>query len=328
MTNEELVMEIQRGDRDKLPELWEQVERFVSMQAHRRYLLSDGLGGVEAEDLYQSGYIALVAAADTYDPAAGRSFIGWLALALKTTFAEAGGYRSRKQAHDPLHRAGSMDAPMGDDEDSGTLGDSIADPGAAEDFRDAEHRVYLEQLHDALENALDQLPAPQANTLRQRFYLEQTLREIAAAEGVHPETVRQWQDKGLRGLRRWRIRRELQQFVEDRTPYYLRVGVSEFQRTGESAVERIVFKREKLAEPRPERPKLDREQLEAQAADVGEDYINAIEDPFVRIFFRLRFLHGFSWKEVAAAVGGGKPWTAVRDACLRYVKAHPASTQE
>lgn len=98
MSNEELVALIQAGERDRLSELWEQVERFVALQARQRILFSGGLGGVEVDDLYQSGYIALVAAVDSYDPATGRSFIGWLSLALKTAFAEAGGYRSRRQA--------------------------------------------------------------------------------------------------------------------------------------------------------------------------------------------------------------------------------------
>ena len=145
---------IQSGERDKLPELWEQVEKFVAQQAHRRHLLSGGVGGVEVEDLYQSGYIALVAAADTYDPDAGRAFIGWLSLALKTAFAEAGGYRSHKQVRDPLHHAGSLDVPTSEDSDT-AIGDLVADLNAAQDFRDVEDRLYLEQLHNALEKALD-----------------------------------------------------------------------------------------------------------------------------------------------------------------------------
>lgn len=51
----------------------------------------------------------------------------------------------------------------------------------------------------------------------------------------------------------------VQQFVEDRTPYYLRVGVSEFQRTGECTVERIAIRRERLMESRADRPKLNRD---------------------------------------------------------------------
>lgn len=323
MTNEKLVALIQGGERDKLPELWEQVEKFVAQQAHRRHRLSGGVGGVEVEDLYQSGYIALVAAADTYDPLAGCAFIGWLALTLRTAFAEAGGYRSRKQAHDPLHRAGSMDAPTSEDSDT-SIGELVADPAAALAFQDAEDGIWLGQLHDALETALDELPDRQGDTLRRRFYQTQSLEEIAAAEGVSKEAVRLWQAKGLQALRQ---EAELQQFVEERTPYYLRVGVEEFQRTGESAVERIVIRREQLRGPRPERPGLDRDRLEAQAASVSEDYINAIEDPFIRIFFRLRFLQGLSWKEVAAVAGGGKTGAAVRDSCLRYLSKHPDISQ-
>lgn len=319
MTNEELVALIQAGERDRLSELWGQMERFVAQQASRRIVLSGGIGGVEFGDLYNAGYLALVAAADTYDPAAGRSFIGWLALALKTAFAEAGGYRSRKQARDPLHRAGSMDAPASEDSDT-AIGELIEDPRAAQNLQDAEDSIWLEQLHDALEKALDELPAHQGDTLRRRFYQTRSLENIAAAEGVSKEAVRLWQGKGLQALRQ---EAELQQFVEERTPYYLRVGVSEFQRTGESAVERIVIRREQLRGPRPERPKLDRAQLEVQAASVGEDYINAIEDPFIRIFFRLRFLQGLSWKEVAAVASGGKTGGAVRDSCLRYLSKHP-----
>lgn len=242
MTNEELVALIQAGARDKLPELWVQVEKFVAVQAHKRLVLSAGLGGVEFGDLYNAGYLALVAAADSFDQDAGCSFIGWLALALKTAFAEAGGYRSRKQAHDPLHQAGSLDAPAGEDGD-GTVGELQADPAAVRALEDVEHRLYLDQLHDALERALDTLPARQSATLRRRYYRGQTFDEIAAADGVYKETVRQWQEKGLRALRRPRVRRELDPFVEERTPYFGNWGAH----TGERTTEMIVLKREQLA---------------------------------------------------------------------------------
>ena len=56
------------------------------------------------------------------------------------------------------------------------------------------------------------LPEKQSRTLRQRYYKGRTLEQIAAADGVHRESVRQWQEKGLRALRRdWR---KLAQFVE------------------------------------------------------------------------------------------------------------------
>ena len=171
MKNEELVAAIQGGERDKLPELWGQVERFVRKKAYRRYLLSNGLGGVEVEDLYQSGYLALVAAVGSYDPAAGRSFIGWLALTLKTAFAEAGGYRSRKQARDPLLHAVSLDVPLSDGEDETLmLSDTLLDPAAEAEVTAVEDRDWERRRRDALEAAISTLEADQQATIRRRYY--------------------------------------------------------------------------------------------------------------------------------------------------------------
>lgn len=95
MTNEELVALIQAGERDRLPELWDQVERFVASRANR-LLIAIGpdkaaLAGVEFGDLYNSGYFALVTAADSYKPEAGALFITWFALRLKSAFVNQQG---------------------------------------------------------------------------------------------------------------------------------------------------------------------------------------------------------------------------------------------
>lgn len=80
MTNEELVALIQGGERERLPELWNRAERFVAPQAHRRLVLSDGMGRGAFGDLCNAGYLALFTAAETHDPTAKRAFIGWLAV--------------------------------------------------------------------------------------------------------------------------------------------------------------------------------------------------------------------------------------------------------
>lgn len=172
MTNEEIVSLIQAGERDKLPELWKQTRRFIWREANRRMVLSNGLGGVTVEDLCQSGYVALVAAAGTFDPAAGRSFIGWLSLALKTAFAEAGGYRSRKQARDPLHRAGSLDAPAsGDDLDDGdSLAELLPDPAAESEIEAVAERDRLDRLRAAVRNAVKELPPEQRAAVIGRYW--------------------------------------------------------------------------------------------------------------------------------------------------------------
>ncbi len=242
MTNEELVERVQAGERDTLPVLWTQVERFVAMQARRRLILSGGLGGVEFGDLYDSGYIALVAAADTYDLNAGCSFIGWLSLSLKTAFAEAGGYRSRKQARDPLHRAGSLDVPIGEDEDGTTLGDIQADPQAVQALEDVEHRLYLEQLHAALETALKALPEAERTVLRARYYQGRPRREVGPC-------ARQVEERALTNLRRSAVGRELRQFAQGLPRRIPRVDVRA------STIEHM---------PLAERADLERERLELQ----------------------------------------------------------------
>ncbi len=243
MTNEDLVILIQQGERDRLSQLWEQVERFVAQRANRR--TRNTSGAVDFDDLYQAGYLALVAAVDSFAPDKGMNFISWLALHLKTAFNDASNRLSDRQKRDPMHRAGSLDVPVGEEGDA-TLGDLQADPDSSLAFEEAEDRVWQEQLHTALEKALQALPEDQADTLRRRFYEEKTFVEIAATEGVYPETVRQWVANGLRALRRPRISRELWQYMEERTPYYRGVGLSSFQHTGSGQPERLAIMRERL----------------------------------------------------------------------------------
>mgnify|MGYP001053697435 CR=1 FL=1 len=180
-----------------------------------------------------------MAAADSYKPEADKKFIGWFAFYLKTAFAEAGGWRGRKQ--NPLNNSTSMGKPVGEEDDGGTVGDFIPDPAAVQAFQDVEEQLYQEQLHAALDRALDTLEADEEATIRARYYQGRTLEEI----GPQARTL---ESHALVKLRRSRVRRELEQFIEQRTPYYLRVGVQTFQNTGESAVERIFFKREQMRE--------------------------------------------------------------------------------
>lgn len=246
MTNEELVALIQAGERDKLPELWEQVECFVASRANRLLIAmgdSAATRGLEYNDLYNSGYIALVDAVDSYKPEAGAVFITWFAMRLKTVFAEVGGWRTRRQQRDPLHLAASLDKPIGEEDDGGTVGDLIPDPSAVQAFQDVEEKLYQEQLHAALERALGTLEDDEEAVIRARYYQGRTLEEIGP-QG--PATAA----SALKKLRRPQARKELEQFIEQRTPYYLRVGVQTFQNTGESAVERIFFKREQMRETR------------------------------------------------------------------------------
>lgn len=285
MTNEELVEKIQQGERDLLPRLWEQVERFVSKVAVRwaKAVEPDNIPQAMefADELIHTGYIAVVEAADTFDATQGAVFMTHLGFYIKKHFesecaaasgiprgiySRAGAARQKKKQGQKLSGLEqkmikfcfptSLNTPVGDgrrDDDREELGDLIPDP--VDDFADAEERIFQQQLHEALEEALGQLPENQEKVIRLRFYQEFSQGEVCEQLGVSRERVRELQEKALwnlkqrRNLESYIDRRNaqyVQQFVEDRTPYYLRVSVDTFQNTRLSAVERIVLKREHL----------------------------------------------------------------------------------
>ena len=243
MTNEELAAAIQEGREDLYPALWDQVKAFVAQQAMRRYLSTGGFGGVEVEDLIQSGFLALVEAVGYYNPATECSFLTILGNCLKTAFARAGGYRTTKR--DPLNNCRSLDAPRGDDPESDSLEELLADE--RDDIEAAENKIYREQLRRTMDAAVSDLPAEQMETLYRLFVCGQTFEEISAAAGVKPQAVRAWEFKALSLLRTPRHARELEQFLDERTDFYMHIGVPGFQRTGKSAVERLVIRRDALA---------------------------------------------------------------------------------
>lgn len=58
-------------------------------------------------------------------------------------------------------------------------------------------------------------------------------------------------------------------------------------------------------------------EVEQKRRDV-ERYINSIPEDQVRLIFRLRFLRGLAWGEVAAVLGGGNTENSVKKICYRH----------
>lgn len=237
MSNEELVALIQAGERDRLSELWDNVEKFARREANKR----PDTPAVSREDLYQSGYLALSEAVESYDPAGGMSFIGWYALHLKSAFNEACNYRSERQRRDPMHQVDSLNRPL-DDEDGGDLFDIVADPNGLQGLQEAEERIWQEELSAALEKALAALPEDENDIIRRRYYRGQTTAQVARETGKTAYEVQRDERRGLATLRRPSA--SLRAFIEENTPYYLHVGATRFNTTRTSAVEEIVFRRE------------------------------------------------------------------------------------
>ena len=238
LTNEELVTLIKQGDRSKIPALWEQISRFVSWKAVKAAEALKDRAWVDYEDLYNAGFLALAAAIDTYKEDCG-AFTTWLTFYLKDAFAEAAGYRTRTQQENSKLCTVSLDKPLGDDED-GTIGDLIADP--TDYMAGAEERIYTEQLHNALEDALDAIDEQESRALRLRHYEQKTLNETGDALGVTSGQARTLEYNGLKHIRRSGAKKRLESFIDLRTNFYLGTSVKSQQ----SPVELLVVRREEM----------------------------------------------------------------------------------
>lgn len=243
MSNEELVAEIRAGNADLFADLWDQIERLVRWKAKRIISAIGNRAGAEFDDLYQSGYLAMVAAVNTYDPAAGGAFSAWLMYHLKTAFAEATGTRSQKQAKDPIHSALSLEYPLSDDSDADLLLEVIPDPTSEIPLQGVEEQIYQQQLRNALEMALDKLPDKQRDTIRKKYLEGIPVAQIAVDSGTTKQAVWQNEKSGLRQLRHPANAKLLRPFYD--FDYYGLSGLSVFKNTGMSVQERYLIDQEK-----------------------------------------------------------------------------------
>lgn len=235
MTNEELALMIQNGQTEAVLPLWQRVERFVAKQADK-WSKAWTTRRVEFEDLYQSGFLAMMKAAQTYDPDKDVKFLTWMGYFIKTAFSYVAGCRTKAQNNDPLNEYRSLWEPLEGGTDDLTIGDMIPDP--VDYIGDTDERVYRDQLHDELERALSTLPEDKSKVLRLRFYDGLTLKDTAKVCGITAEAARQREGRALKELRSGKQAARLRAYVDERTPFYSARGVH--------SVESLTIKRERL----------------------------------------------------------------------------------
>lgn len=229
-TNEELAIAAQTGEKQATHELWEGVRRFAAKTALRWDSAFEGRNGITVDDLINSAYIAMVDAVATYKPDSG-TFLTWYVFYLKTAFCECYGVRRRHA--DPLNGADSLDAPLGDGDD--TFADIVADPNGEIPLLGIEEQMYQQQLHNALETVLDDLPEEYSAVLRMRYYDEMNYAEIAKATGESPSKVHTIEGKGLQKIRYSSSGKQLLEFYD--FDYYHGTSLRRFKETGVSIQE-------------------------------------------------------------------------------------------
>lgn len=170
--------------------------------------------GLTADDFEQEGYFAVQYAAQTYDPGKGFAFSTWLQQAMKRQIhlVLIGEHRrkisdkngnTRVISANPLNQSVSLDTPLDSDDPGGaTLCDVQEDQAAACDIEAAEEAVFTEQLHAAIEEALQKLTEREADVIRRRYYGNQGQRQIAQVYGVSSTRVQQLEKTAFTKLRR------------------------------------------------------------------------------------------------------------------------------
>lgn len=246
MTNEEIAVLIQQGDSEKMALLWERIERFVAFRANRVVGIMGDRIKVEFDDLYNSGYLALVGAVESFDAEKGFSFLTWFDFYLRRVFAETAGYRNKNKFR-VESAVVSLEAPAGED-DSITVEDTIADACNVE--AEVMETLSRQELHDLLERALGELPPMEEDVLRRVYYEENTLEAVGEVYGLSRERIRQIKSSALRHIRSGTVRKDLEERIDWRTNWYARCSV----KSQRSPVEETVIKREELRlrfQPKP-----------------------------------------------------------------------------
>lgn len=196
-TNAALAALAAAGNTFALGQLWEVNKGFVRRQLWQWYEKNKPVAdnaGLSFEDLVQEGYFAVDYAAKHYSAEQG-SFTTYLSYALlkqirtatcgehARVIATKDGRRVAVSAN-PLNECSSLDTPVGEDGSDTTLGDLQEDPAAAHEFQQAENEIYNEELHAALEEALNKLTPRQADIIRRHYFGGKSFAEIAREDGT------------------------------------------------------------------------------------------------------------------------------------------------
>lgn len=246
-SNEELSVLIRDGATEHIPQLWEQVRRFVEMRA-RKYAQGVPRRCADPEDFTQAGYFAMLEAVRTYSPDRGATFLSHFVWSLRKAFAGVAGVRSTRR--DALDYADSIDAPNRSDPEGMSQYEGTPDLHAQDGFFEVETEDYTLTVRRTIVAALESLCSERKRQLILGIYFDGlSLTEAADAAGYSSKQSANQDHKWvLRRLRRSSYANILSELLHgfDELDIYgdgiTGVGVQHWKQTGESATERVAGK--------------------------------------------------------------------------------------
>lgn len=147
-------------------------------------------------------------------------------------------YRKISKNNDLL-RIRSTEEVISEDDESFTLGDTLADPRAEERFEEIIEIEDNKQLHDLLWD-VDYLTDQEKDIIKKRYQDQRTLDDIGSETGATREKIRQIEARALRKYRRdQRIQKYKDDFVSARA--YRGTGLLAFMNSGTSSTEKAAL---------------------------------------------------------------------------------------
>lgn len=135
----------------------------------------------------------------------------------------------------------SLDEPINEEGDITRL-DLYANEAAV----NFDESIFEEEIRQALTESLAILNDTDRQIINRRYFQNVGLKEIGEEMQVSPERVRQIESKALRKLRR--DNKFIRKVLDEEVSNYVNVGVSRFNNTRTSSVEKVVLERERRIE--------------------------------------------------------------------------------
>jgi RNA polymerase sigma factor (sigma-70 family) len=242
MSNEELAVLIKAGETSHYSQLWTQCERFFRHKAYSYYFRNKDRtdsAGQTADDFYNSCFLALVKAVESYNPESGYTLLTYCKYPMLNEFRSLMGTRSSRR--DPLNDYNnlSLDKTVSDEEGSEIYSELVEDPESLTPFEEMTDRQYTLKLRTDLEAALDTLTEREADIIRSHYFKGIPVEQIAVKYGVTRQVGNVIKANALINLRRCA---EIKRYHDDiiSREAYCHIGLNRWKVSGVSSVERAV----------------------------------------------------------------------------------------
>lgn len=273
LTCEELAMRIAAGEKDLISILWEQIMPFIIYKAERFYYSQGEEKNrlYELDDLIQESYFALLSAVKYHDCKKDYKFTTLFGLTLKSAFENVAGYKSARRRNDPIKYACSLDEVLNSKdgaENDTTLMEILPDKN--NEIEIFEGRLYNQQLHIALENALNTISKKHADILKEIYYNNKTQAEIAEKYNCTRKNIDNTKTRALHQLKKNYATNGLKAFLDEHTNYFTTVSLTEFKNTFTSSTEKIVLARERFEKKYRQKEENENRKITLIKSDVEE----------------------------------------------------------